>query len=315
MAGTLLQPALDQQLIGISTKVMPQGFISEKILTLAFAANTVGKIMGYTKDHLRIINTIAGARGTYPRVEVSTSRSDAYVIETHGLSHTLVEEDFLNSIDPYDARVDATEDLTTMILLGKEKALADTLALTGTYASGNVVTLSGTSQYNDKVNSDPIGDFSTARAAIRAKSGQLPNKVIMSWAVWDTLRFHPKILDSLGYKFNRTGQLTLDELAAVMEVDTILVGQAIYNSAKEAHADTVADVWGKNIIFMYAPDSGSKKMQTFGFRLQLAGQSPRRVIRNPTIEPPGSELIQVDDKYDQLIIDNTCGYLIAAAIA
>lgn len=310
----LLAPFLDQQLTGISTKLIPEGFIAESILTLATAKNTTGKIAGYTKDHLRIANTVAGSRGTYPRIEVSTSRTDTYNIVTHGLSTLLVEEDFDNSITPFDPRRDATEDLTLMLQLGKEKALADTLGLTGTYASGNFVTLSGVDQYNDYVNSDPLTDFSNARSAIWNKSGKLPNKAIMSWPVYNMLRYHPKILE-VGFKYNRSGQLSQQDLAMILEVDTILIGTSVYNSAKQAQTDVMAPVWGKHLILVYAPDAASLKMQTFGFRVQKAGQSPRRVLRSVKDEPPGSELIQVDDKYDQLIIDNTCGYLIQNAIA
>lgn len=311
---TNFQPALDQQLTGISNKLVNADYIAERILTFASAKFTVGKIMGYTKEHLRILNTVSGGRTAYPRVEVSTARSDAYQIETHGLSHVITEEDLINSIDPYNERVDVTEDLTSLLWLGKEKALADTMGLTASYAAGNAVTLAGTDQYSDYNSSDPLGDFSTARAAIQALSGKVPNKAVMSWQVYNMLKFHPKILE-VGYKYNRSGQLTDQELAQVMEVESLLIGKAVYNSSKPGQADSLGQVWGKNISFLYAPDSGSKKMQTFGFRLQLDGQAPRRVTRDRLVEPVGSELVQVDDKYEQLITDNTCGYLIKNAVA
>lgn len=310
---TLIKPFLDQQLTGISTKLVPQGYISERILTSTQSKFTSGKISGYTKDHLRITNTVTGQRGTYPRVEVSVARTDSFSIDTHGLSHQLVEDDFDNAITPFDPRRDATIDLTTMLWLGKEKGLADALTTAASYGA-NTVTLSGTDQYSDYTNSDPLGDFAVARGAIHSKTGMTPNKVVMSWATAEMLRFHPQILE-VGFKYNRSGQLTNDDLAMVMQVKELIIGEAVYNTAKPGQTDVMGDIWGKDIIFMYAPATGSLNMQTFGWRIQKAGESPRRVFRNATIEPPNSELIQVDDKYDMLITDASCGYLIKGAIA
>lgn len=315
MPGPALQPFLDQQLTGISVKLLPEGYIAERVLTSAESKFDSGKIAGYTKDHLRIVNTVTGSRGKYPRVEVSTEVTTSYQLEKHGLSHVLVEEDFNNALSPFEPRKDTTEDLTTMLWTGKEKALADVLGATASFPSTNRVTLSGTDQYNDADNSDPLGDFSAARAAIWANSGQLPNKVIIPWQVWNVLKFHPQILNKLGFKYDRPGGLTLSEVAGVMEVDEVLVPKAVYNSAKEGQTAVLAPIWGKVIVFLYAPAKGSLKMNTFGFRIQQAGASPRRVFRNAKDEPPNSELIQVDDKYDQLIMDNTMGYLIKDAIA
>lgn len=312
-----LQAAVvDPILSAISTKLVPMGYISEKILTRAKARVTTGKIGTYGKEALRIVNTASGGRSPYPRVEVSTQSTTTYTLENHGLSTLLTEDDFDNTIMPFEARKDATQDLTTMLWNAKEFALATTMTTLATYASTHRATLSGTDQWSDYTNSDPLANFKTARATVRGTMGVYPNKVVLGPTVFEQLRTHPDLLE-VGYKYNRSGQLTHAELEKIFEIPAggLMVGEAVYNSANEGQTDSIADIWGKHCIFLYAPNEGSRRMQTFGFNVQKAGRTPRRVMRNKIANPPGSEEVMVDDNYDMLITDNTGAYFYKDAVA
>jgi len=310
---TQAKAIVDKLLTGVSQKVMPEGYIADLVLPEAKVVQYSGKIGRYGKDHLRIESTVVGGRGQFPLVETNTRSSDSYALETHGLKDILTPEDYANVEQPFDAERDATEDLTTKLALGKEKGLADALGSTSIIT--NNVTLSGTDQYSDYANSDPLADFATARASIHSKTGTRPDTAIISWSVWNVIRYHPSLLRNLGFADQRAGGLSLDELAKVMEVKRVLVGEAVYNSAKQGQTAVMAEVWGKNIVFLVAPTKPAKRQVTVGYRLTKAGAAVRQVFKNDTAEPPESKLVQVRDIYQQLITDTGAAYLIKNAVA
>lgn len=306
-----MKAQVDKLLTDVSVGYFPKGYIADQVLPFKQVVQTSGLVGKYGKEHLRIERSYTGGRGQYRRVEAVTRTSTTYVIESHGLSALVSEDDYRNVELPFDAEKDEVEGLTSKILLEKEKVLAD--ALTSTSILTQNVTLAGTSQYNDFSNSDPIGDWKTARGTIYAACGVAPNKAVMDWLTFNTVAYHPGILDALGFTQNRAGQLSPAELAKAMGVEKLLIGQVVYNSAAEGQTDVLAPVWGKNIVFYYAPDKPTKYEQSLGLQVGFADQ--RRVFKNAVTNPPNSTEVLVDDHYDWALTDVACAYLIKNSIA
>lgn len=312
MTGTQNTAQVDKLLTNLSNKIVPLNYISEQILPLVNVVQSSGLIGSYGNSHLRIESDVTGGKNKYPQVQTRVYETQVYNITKHGLSDIVTEEDIANVESPFDAMSDTTDELTTKLWLGKEKGLAD--AITSTSVLTNNVTLSGTDQLSDYVNSDPLDAFSDARNAIYNKVGGAPDTAIMSWETWQKLRYHPKIVRALGFADNRPGGLQESELASVLEVKRLLIGAAVYNSAKEGQADSIAPVWGKDIVFAVCPQSSAKRQVSLGYRFQQFG-APRRVFKNKIDNPPNATEILVDDSYQQLISQANAGYLIKDAIA
>ncbi len=304
---------VDKLLTGVSQKIMQVGMIAEQILTPVTAVQYSGKIGKYGNEHLRIVSTISGGRKEHARVETSTRDGDTYHLETHGLSDVVTKEDYANVEKPFDAELDSTDLLSSQLMIGKEKSLADTLSDT-TVITENV-TLSGTSRWNDYTNSNPIEDINTAKENVRSKTGQYPNTLIIGATVLTVLKYHPAILDKLGFKNNRAGSLSIDELARALDVKRILVGEAVYNAAKKGQPDDIRDIWGKVAILCLTAKTASKRQKTLGYRVTKSGQKPRQVFKNNISNPPGAKEIIVEDIYDQVLTDTNAAYLIKDAIA
>lgn len=308
-----LRAIVDKLLTDVSNGYMPKGYISEDLFPKVPSKQTSGKLGQYNKDHLRIENSVVGGRGKYRRVETITSTTKSYLIEGHGLEGMVTKEDYRNRELPFDAEKDETQGLTTVLWLEKEKALADTLTSTAIITQNT--TLAGADQYNDYLNSDPIDDFNTARATILNATGFMPDTAAMDILVWNQLRFHPQMLDALGYKFNRPGGLSQDELAVAMGVERILLAQARYNSAAEGQTASLAACWGKHIVFGVFPKTTSKWQTAVGYEVRYDGEAPRKVYKESNFNPPGSTKILVEDHYDHLIAQAEAAYLIKNAIA
>ena len=304
---------VDKLLTNVSNQLIPEGYISELILPELKVKQTTGLIGKYSNDHLRIIDTRVGGKGMYPMVDTVVRSSTAYQLQDHALKEILVEDDFDNVEQPFDAEQDSITALTTHLWLEKEKGLADAAADPSVITQG--VTLSGTDQWTDYANSNPLEDLRDGRKGTRAGCGKKANMAFMDEDVADTLRFHPQLLDSLGFKDNRPGGLSDDEMAKALKVKFVHVGEAVFNDSVQPATDSIKPVWGKHFWYAHSPKVASRRQQAFGYRLQKGNQKPRQVFKSFPDEPVNSRKLIVKDKYQQLFTNVNCAYRILNSIA
>jgi len=293
-----------------------EAYISEMILPSLQVKQRTGKYGKYGNEHLRIVNTAHVGKSGYLEIDPITRSSDLYSIETHALKSVITEEDFDNVELPFDEREDRTIGLTTMLWLAKEKALADTLMDPAIITQGQ--TLVGLAQYNNinSATSTPLEDALAARKAIRDSVGLGPNVAIMSDNVFDALSYHAALLDKLGFKEARPGGLGKAEMARALEVDMVLVGEAVFNNAKKGQADSIEKVWQSDLIYAkIGIGSPKKREKILGVELRTNRSRPRQVFRFKQDEPINSEKVIVRDLYDQLLLNTGCAFLIQDAIA
>jgi hypothetical protein len=302
---------VDKLLTQASAAYIPQGFACESILPEVRVKQYSGKLAKYGTNHLRIETNYSGGRGAYRRVEPIVREQSTYQIEGHGIESLISAADIANADQPYDAMRDEVVGLTSQLILEKEKTLGDALGNTSTLTQNT--TLSGTAQWSDYSNSDPIGDAATARETIMDGCGVAPNAAIMSWQVWNKLRFSSKLLDALGYKYNQTGGLNDDELAVALGVKKIIRSDAMYESATEGQTSSLSPCFGKNTIFAVVPDRAQPYQVSLGYRIQQS--DPRRVYKYPVNNPPGSYCVLVEDNYDLFLSNVKAAYLVKNCVA
>lgn len=310
---TQMKAIQDALLTGVSSAYMPKGLVADKIFPTIKSKQFSGKLAKYGKSHLRIVNSVTGGKGKYRRVDAITTSTDTFYIEGHGLEGMVSAEDYANRSDPYDAEKDETNALTSMLALEKEYALA--AQLTNAAIVLQNVTLAGGDQFSDYTNSNPLDVFRTLRSTILKNSGGMANAAIMDAQVADALRYHPAILDALGFKFSRAGELTESELARALNVKKLFISEARYNAGKEGAAENLTAIWGRDIVFLNVPDSAEPYQISAGYQIRLEGSEPRKVYKTDVFNPPGSKLVLVEDHYDMVLSDLTSIYLVKDAIA
>lgn len=313
MSKTQMTAIIDQLLTNVSSAYIPKGCVADQILPPIKRAQYSGKLGGYGKDHLRIENTVVGGKGKYRRVETITRTTQGFNIEGHGLTGLVTKHDYKNVTDPFDAEKDETMGLSTVLMLEKEKALADSLGDTAVLTQN--VTLSGGSQFSDYSNSDVVSVINAGKSAIRAGCGEIADMAIMEYDVAQVLRYHPQLLDLLGFKYAKPGGLSNEDLARALDIKKIVIPDCKYNSAKEGQTAVLSNVWGKNIVLAVLPESAQKYQTSLGYMVLLDDGQPRKVYKESKFNPPGSTEILVEDEYDMLLSDVNAGYLIKNAIA
>ena len=127
-----------------------------------------------------------------------------------------------------------------------EKRVAAACFVTGVW--GTSTTLSGTDQWSDYDNSDPIANADTAKDTIRKATGAKVNTLFIGDAAWNKLKEHPDIVDK--YKHTQVGIITPELVAAVLDIDEVIVGDSVENTAAEGQTFAGADIWTDNALFL-----------------------------------------------------------------
>lgn len=304
---------VDKLLTNVSNAYIPSGYISEEALPTLSVKQKTGKIGKYGTSHLRIVGSKMSGRGKAPRFEpIIRNVDDTYSIETHGLEGLVTEDDYDNVEEPFDAEKDETAGLTSAIWLEKEYAFKT--AVTDTSVITQNVTLSGTDKWSDYTNSDPLDDVKTAQNTVLDGCGFNPNRAIISLKLYNTLKYHPKILSALGFAQNRAGLLSKEDIMKALDVEFLHIGSVSYETAKLGQTSSMQQMWNSDAVFYYAPKTAGKYQKSLGYYMQLSGRGARRVYKYPIDNPPNSKGIIVQDSYSFELTDPKCAYLIKSAI-
>jgi len=115
---------------------------------------------------------------------------------------------------------------------------------------GTATTLVGPDQWSDP-DSTPIMDASTARQAVLLGCGFPANTCVMGYAVYETLALHGDLLNRIKYTgtSERPSMVTPMMIAALFEVDNLLIGKGIENTGVEGGTDAFSHIWGDKVWF------------------------------------------------------------------
>lgn len=295
----------------------PAGTIVQDIFPVVTVDKQSNKFYKWTKgDFFRLPSTLRAPKTKGQRVEFNVS-SDSYFAQNYALTHEESFEDMGNADQILSGREKRVRALKNLLMLDWENRVAS--KLTSGSNLGSYTTLSGVSQWNDYANSDPVNDISVGKEAIRSTTGMQPNLIVMGKAVYAKLIQHPDIIDRI--KYVQKGFVTSDILAALFDVERVLVGSAIKNTGADGLADSFSDVWGKNVILGYTAAGVDKdgKDPSLGYSFRwmapVFNSLPWAAEIWNDANGGNFENRRVQYYQDEKITASDLGYLIASAVA
>lgn len=299
---------IDPALSNVSVKYTNESFIADLIFPTLKVAKQTGKYYIYDKSNLRRDKSNRAAGSPSNEVDFGLSLSGVFACDDHALKGFVADEIQEQAEAALNPLVDETEVITEKLMLDREVTLATMLADTAQVTQNT--TLSGTSQWSDYSNSDPIGDVRTGRTTIHAATFKKPNTLILSKQVFDILVEHPAIIERI--KYSQLGVVTAELLARLFQVEKVLIGEAGQNTAVEGQTDVLAYVWGKHAILAYINPKIGLKSLTLGVTFTY---KERQVKRWYDQDREGNYVRIGQDNYVQKFIAAACGYLIKNAVA
>ncbi len=267
-----------------------------------------------TADAYRLEDdAVVGRTGRPNTIDVSSQLVTASCSD-YGLIMDLPNRDrnqpYPVSLDP---QANATQQILEKMLDNRERRVATLFTTLGNYDSDKRQTLSGTSQFSDTTNSDPIGVISTALDAPLVR----PNTMIVPRAVFTVLRRHPKIVNAVtGAAGVQAGFVSEQQIADLFGVNQVLVPDTFVNTANKGQSSNYSRLWGKDIVMLYQSPTAS--IVGGGVTFSLTGQFGDRAVRtwdNPAMGIFGGTSVLVGWSLAELIVGKSAGYLIKDAVA
>lgn len=300
---------VDVPLQNLSLKLELEGAICDQILTLLTVDKWTGLIAEYGDAHRKLVTSRVFDRSVYKSIPtVDRKISKHYDVFNHALKDYVTERDMEEVEEPFMARADVNDGITSLLKIEKEYFFSSLLRASETFDTSTVKTLSGSDQFDDYTNSDPTKEIKNAKEKVWKASGKMVNACICPWPVANALRNHPK------YRGTFTAQaivpLTAEQLRMALDIQKVYVPYSTY--ANDSGQDVA--FWGNDMILYHESPAATKKMRTFGFRISKKGHEMRNFVK-PVDEPVNSDKIIVDTAYNAMITTPGAGFLLKDAIS
>lgn len=231
--------------------------------------------------------------GTEANKVTRTISSDSYFAKNYALKLPITLEDRENADPVFRQNLwnDGAMYLTDKLMLNWEVRVATLVNATANVGSSAGVA----SEWDAAASSDPIGDIQTAMDNVQDLTGQRPNRLTLGLSAWRSLRRNDQILNRIFGTNNGGGFPSVDQIANLLEIEKIHVGQAYRNTANETQAEVLAKVWGDNALLSYAPDNPTRDRPSFmySFRWAAAGLPNMIAERHPFDTKTKTEEVEV----------------------
>jgi hypothetical protein len=249
-----------------------------------------------------------------------TVATNPYFAIEHALSIAVTDEERENADSPLTPDRDGTELVTSKVLLAREVAIRDLVVTAGNYATGYSLDLSGspTLQWDAYATSNPIGDVKAARRKIHAGLFLHPTVGIFPYQVMAALEDHPDFIERI--KYSQKAVVTPELIAELFMIPKIVVPGVGMNTARMGQTESLAYLWGKDVVLAYVPDRPGLKIPAFMYEFVWTFGGQRMVTDRWREQKRVSDMIRVRRRYTHkfIAVDGTsksiAGYFINEAV-
>lgn len=167
--------------------------------------------------------------------------------------------------------------------------------------------------------SSPIEDIRQGKRFVLEETGFMPNMLTIGRAVFDVLLDHPDIVGRLD-RGQTTGPAIVmrDSLAALFEVDSVMVMDSIQNTAARGQTNVSAFIGGSNALLSYRPAVAGILTPSAGYTFSWTGLTGMTGvgtrIRRFRMEMIQADRIEIDMAYDQKVVSADLGYFFGAIV-
>lgn len=329
---------IDRALTNISVAYIQDAnaFVADKVFPVVPVKKQSDRYFVYLKEDWFRDEAEERAPGTESAGgKYEIDNTPTYFCKKYAFHRDIVEEDRANQDEPLNVDTDSTEFISQKMLLRREVVWAGSYftpaGSAGARTSNWGTTMSGVgsgtpsaSQFLqwDAEGSTPIEDVSAGKMAMASVTGYKPNVLVLGANVFEKLRNHDDILGRI--VFTQRGYVTADILAQLFDVEKIVVGWAVKNSAKKLPGDPSNEdtdfLLGKHALLAYAPSRPALKTPSAGYIFAWTGLLGAGAYGNRMMRIPmpwlgqGTERIEGEMAFDLKIVASELGVFFADAV-
>ncbi len=257
-----------------------------------------------------IPETKVGRKSAPTEASFSATEQTESVVD-FALDDKIPQGDINDAPDNFDPQTHSTESLTNLITLDREVRVAGLVFDPTVYVAGQKKVLSGSSQWNDYAASDPLTEIMNALDVPIMR----PNSMTIGRKAFTRLAMHPIIVKAVHGNSGDSGIASRQQLADLLELDEIHVGEGWVNTARKGQPANLVRVWGNHVSLTYIdsaarPESGA----TFGFTAEY-GSRIAGAVPDGDVGMRGGIKNRVGESVKELITAPDLGYLLQNVVA
>ncbi len=235
-----LRPDLAPALMEFDLEANQRQFVATRIAPVVEVDSAFGNWARIPlKELLKTQNTNRNANGSYGRAN-RNFKPETFATVEHGFEERVDDRNAVTFGSYFDAELIAAAFCRHVVLQGLEQRTITAL-IAGVYAA----TAAGTA-WTTPASATPIDNVRTAALAIFARTGVWPNQLTLSKTTFEYLKDNAQIIDRLKYAgFQNPNRDNINEqaVAQALGLQEVLVAGAVYNSANEGQAASLATIW------------------------------------------------------------------------
>lgn len=240
-----------------------------------------------------------------------------YTCDVFAFHKDVGEQTFNNSDAPLNPARDATEFVTSRLLLRREIQWATDYFATSVWATDSTPS----NLWSDYAASDPVSDIETGKRTVLINTGFLPNTLVVGYDVWIKLKNHPDIIDRI--KGATTPGMpaiaTRQAVASVFEVERLLVCMGVKATNVESETAAYGFIQGKHALLAYVAPSPSLLAPSAGYCFEWTGvsQGSGQTVGIKTLDVPLKAATRYEGQvaFDHKVIGSDLGYFFSSAVS
>lgn len=255
-----------------------------------------------------------------------TYSDDTYYAKVWAYHKDIGDQTRANEDAPFQLDRLTTEFLTHKALIKKEKNFASNYLTTGVWTNNRAGVSTGESagttfrHFSDYANSDPIQVIRDEAIVQQQLTGFRPNTLVAGRQVIEALINHPDIVDRIKYGTkNNLAQATLSDLAALLELNDILIMDAIENTAAKGATASHSFIGGKKMLLLYVTPTPGQMIPTAGYTFAWSGFTGQAGmgtrVKKFRMEHLEADRIEIEMAFDQKVVSADMGTYFSAVIA
>ncbi len=240
--------------------------------------------------------------------QLSNSVQDPVYLATinQGLDEPVPNQDSKNA-PAESALMRATQRVMGFVELRREIRAAAITSNSANFAY--TAALSGTSMWSDYANSNPLADLLN----YLDQPFMRPNKLAMGRSVWTVLSQHPKLTAVAGATAGAR-RITRQELANLLEIDEIIVGDGWTNTAPKGKTPVKTRIWGKFCAGIYSGSVSQADNGMWGYTAQFGTRIAGTIV-DPNIGMYGGVKVRAGESVREVVTAKEFGFLLTNVVA
>ena len=262
---------VDQALTNVSIAYAQETskFIASKLFPSVNVSHLSNKFHVFTKDNWLRSEAGLRATGAPTRGANFTMSQDTYSCKQYGVHTSLDDYTVANADAGVDLLTSATQYVTEKLLQKRDEVFAAAAFTTGVWTGGSSNDITPGNLWST-ANGTPIKDIADQQSAIESKTGRKPRHLVLGKDVYAALKDSDDILDRV--KYSERGIVTTDLLAAIFDVDEVIVASSISNTAAQGATASYAPIFDpKDALLMYKPANPGLMTPSAGYMFSFTG--------------------------------------------